>query len=138
MKRYLLDTNIVSELRKPKTHGAVIQWLSGLADEQVFLSAITLGELQTGVERTRGQDPKKANEIEEWVDQVAASFQVLPMDARCFREYARLAEGKPDHHFEDIMIAATSRVHDLVVATRNQKDFEDLGVLIINPFKTSG
>jgi predicted nucleic acid-binding protein len=138
MKRYLLDTNVISELRKPKPHGAVTQWLSGLDDEQIFLSAVTLGELQTGIERTRGQDQKKANEIEMWVDQVAASFQVLPMDARCFRECARIAEGKSDHHIEDMMIAATSRIHDLVVATRNQKDFEDLGVPIINPFKSSG
>jgi predicted nucleic acid-binding protein len=137
MKRYLLDTNVVSELRKTKPHGVVIQWLNGLAPEQVFLSAVTLGELQTGIERTRGQDPKKAIEIEGWVDQVAASFQVLSMDARCFREYARLSEGRPDHLIEDMMIAATSRVHDLVVATRNQKDFEDLGVTITNPFKSS-
>jgi predicted nucleic acid-binding protein len=137
MKRYLLDTNIVSELRRIKPHGAVIQWLSGLDAEQVFLSAVTLGELQTGIERTRGQDPKKANEIEDWVNQVAASFQVLPMDSRCFREYARLSVGRPDHLMEDMMIAATSRIHDLVVATRNQKDFEDLGVVITNPFKSS-
>ncbi len=138
MRRYLLDTNVVSEMRKVKPHGAVIQWLSGLAEEQIFLSAVTLGELQTGIERARGQDPKKAEEIEAWVDQVAASFQVLPMDARCFRECARLAEGKPDHHLEDMMIAAAARVHDLVVATRNQKDFEDLGVPIVNPFKPAG
>ncbi len=135
MKRYLLDTNVVSELRKPKPHGAVIQWLNGLGEEQIYLSAVTLGELQAGIERRRGQDLMKAHEIETWVDQVAASFQVLPMDARCFRECARLAQGRPDHHLEDMMIAATSRVHDLVVATRNQKDFEALGVAIINPFK---
>ncbi|HEV3219114.1 MAG TPA: type II toxin-antitoxin system VapC family toxin [Candidatus Acidoferrales bacterium] len=138
MRRYLLDTNVVSELRKIKPHGAVVQWLSSLNDEQIFISAVTLGEFQSGIERTRAQDPNKAREIEDWVDQVAVSFQVLPMDARCFRECARLAVGKPDHHQEDMMIAATSLIHDLTIATRNQKDFEDLSVTIINPFKTSG
>jgi predicted nucleic acid-binding protein len=136
MRRYLLDTIVVSELRKVKPHGAVFQWLTSLEEDQIFLSAVTLGELQSGIERTRAQDPKKAHEIEEWVDQVAASFQVLPMDARCFRECARLAEGRSNHHYEDLMIAAAARVHDLVVATRNQKDFDALGVAILNPFKT--
>ena len=56
MKRYLLDTNVVSETRKPKPHGAVVAWLTGLRDEQVYLSAVTMGELQAGIELTRRQD----------------------------------------------------------------------------------
>ena len=85
MKRFLLDTNVVSELRKPKPHGAVVAWLSRAGDDQLFLSAVTMGELQAGIERTRAQDAKKAQEIESWVDQLADSIQVLPMDALCFR-----------------------------------------------------
>lgn len=135
MNRYLLDTNVVSELRKPKPHGAVLAWLNDLGDNQVYLSAVTIGELQAGVERTRRQDPGKAREIEMWVDQLAASFQVLPMDTPCFREGARLMEGKADHLLEDVMIAATARIHQLTVATRNEKDFAQLGVSILNPFK---
>lgn len=135
MNRYLLDTNVVSELRKPKPHGAVLAWLNDLGDNQVYLSAVTIGELQAGVERTRRQDPGKAREIEMWVDQLAASFQVLPMDTPCFREWARLMEGKADHLLEDVMIAATARIHQLTVATRNEKDFAQLGVSILNPFK---
>lgn len=135
MKRYLLDTNIVSEVRKPKPHGGVIAWLTRLQDEQLFLSAVTLGELQAGVERVRVQDPAKAQEIELWVDRLSGSYQVIPMDGACFREWGRLMEGRPDRLIEDVMIAATARVHGLVVATRNQRDFDQLGVTVVNPFK---
>jgi predicted nucleic acid-binding protein len=134
VKRFLLDTNVVSELRKPKPHGAVVAWLNQLNDEQLFLSAVTLGELQTGIERTRAQDTKKALEIESWVDQLADSIQVLPMDAQCFRAWARLMSGKSVTLVEDAMIAATARVHGLTVATRNEHDFAALGVALLNPF----
>jgi hypothetical protein len=135
MNRYLLDTNVVSELRKPRPHGAVVAWVNGLQDEQLFLSAVTLGELQAGIERTRRQDPVKASEIELWADQVGSSFQVLPMDAMCFREWGRIIDRKPDELLEDAMIAATARVHHLIVATRNEADFKRLDVRILNPFK---
>jgi toxin FitB len=135
VKRFLLDTNVVSELRKPKPHGAVVDWLSQLRDEQLFLSAVTLGELQAGIERTRAQDVRKAEEIEGWVDQLADSIQVLPMDTLCFREWARLMNRKSDYLIEDAMIAATARIHGLTVATRNERDFAALGVALLNPFK---
>jgi predicted nucleic acid-binding protein len=134
VKKFLLDTNVVSELRKPKPHGAVVAWLNGLRDEQLFLSAVTLGELQAGIERTRAQDAAKALEIESWVDQLADSVQVLPMDALCFREWARLINGNSDTLVEHAMIAATARVHGLTVATRNERDFAALGVALLNPF----
>jgi hypothetical protein len=136
VKKYLLDTNVVSELRKPKPHGAVLAWIEDLRDDQIFLSAVTLGELQAGVELTRRQDPSKADQIEAWVDQVANSFEVLPMDTACFREWARLMIGKPDRLTEDAMVAATARVHGLIVATRNQRDFAQLNVAVVNPFQT--
>ncbi|OLC99928.1 MAG: VapC toxin family PIN domain ribonuclease [Acidobacteria bacterium 13_1_40CM_4_58_4] len=137
MNRYLLDTNVVSELRKPKPHGAVLAWLNDLQDNQVYLSAVTIGELQAGVERTRRQDPRKAGEVELWVDQLANSYQVLPMDTLCFREWARLMQGAADHLLEDVMIAATARIHQLTLATRNERDFAHLGVPIANPFKAA-
>jgi toxin FitB len=131
---YLLDTNVVSELRKPKPHGAVLAWFVSLPANQLFLSAFTVGELQTGVERTRGQDPGKAAEIESWIDRLAGSMQVLPMDALCFREWARLMERKPQDMLEDMMIAATARIHHLTLATRNERDFAGLGLQLVNPF----
>jgi predicted nucleic acid-binding protein len=138
VNRYVLDTNVVSELRKPRPHGAVVAWLSDREEEQLFLSAATMGELQAGIERTKRQDRAKANEIERWVDQLAASDQILPMDVPCFREWGRIMEGKSDQLLEDAMIAATARVHRLIVATRNEDDFQQLGVAIFNPFKTRG
>ncbi len=136
MTRFLLDTNVVSELRKPKPHGGVLAWIAGLREHQVYISAVTVGELQRGIEQTRKQDTAKALEIESWLDQLEASYNVLPMDASCFREWARLMEGKSEHLLEDAMIAATARVHGLKVATRNESDFVALGAEFVNPFKT--
>ena len=136
MKKYLLDTNVISELRKPSPHGAVVAWLRDQEEEQLFLSAVTMGELQAGIERTRRQDPSKASEIELWVDQLAASYQILPMDTPCFREWGRIMDRRPDKLIEDAMIAATARVHRLIVATRNEGDFRQFDVRILNPFKT--
>jgi toxin FitB len=137
MNRYLLDTDVVSELRKPRPNGGVIAWLNQQEEEQLFLSGVTMGELQAGIERTRRQDPAKAIEIESWADQVAASYQILPMDTPCFREWGRIMDRKPDRLLEDAMIAATARVHQLIVATRNEGDFTQLDVRILNPFKAS-
>ena len=135
MIRYLIDTNIVSEIHKPKPHGAVVAWFDNLRVEQVHLSAVTLFELQEGIERTRRQDRAKANAIEEWVDELEKSSTVLPMDGACFRETARMIVGTQVELFYDVMIAATARLHGLTVATRNEKDFQSLGVKIVNPFK---
>ena len=137
MTKYLLDTNVVSELRKPKPHGAVVAWIEALDGRQMFLSAVTLGELQAGIERTRKQNPAKAREIEAWVDRLAGSFEVLPMDAKCFRERARLMHGRPEDLLEDGMIAATAQIHNLTVATRNTRDFDRLGVRALDPFRAA-
>lgn len=135
MTRYLLDTNVISELRKTKPHAAVVSWLETLRVEQIFLSAVTMAELQTGVELTRRQDAAKAREIETWLISLEKSFAVVSMDAVCFREWSRLMAGKPEVLREDAMIAATARVHGFTVATRNEKDFKPFGVEILNPFK---
>jgi toxin FitB len=135
VNRYLLDTNVVSELRKLKPQGAVLAWLKELQESQIYLSAVTIGELQTGVERTRDQDPHKAAQIESWIDLLEQSHQVLPLDSSCFREWARLMNGKRDDLLEDLMIAATARIHELTVATRNERDFASVDVKIFNPFK---
>jgi hypothetical protein len=131
---YLLDTNIVSELRKPKPHGAVIAWIQATPDNELFISALTLGELQAGAERTRKQDQAKAAAIEAWIDQLSDSYEVIPMDGSMFRQWARLMEGKSDHLLEDAMIAATARVRGLIVVTRNIRDFKSFAVEVLNPF----
>ena len=131
---YLLDTNIVSELRKPRPHGAVIAWIEGVPDAELFLCAVTLAEIQAGLEMTREQDAVKANSIEAWLDQVAAAYNVLPMNGEIFREWARMMHNESDTVYEDAMIAACARVHKLTVVTRNVRDFKRFDVPLFNPF----
>src|SRR5579872_7264455 len=131
---YLLDTNVVSELRRVRPHGAVLRWLQDVRYEDLHVSAVTIGEIQAGVEITREQDQAKAAEIEAWLEQVAETYNVLSMDGRTFRAWARLMHRRPERLIEEAMIAATAMVHDLTVVTRNVRDFTGLGVRTLNPF----
>jgi hypothetical protein len=131
---YLLDTNVVSELRKPRPHGAVIAWLKGVDDRRLHVSVVTLGEIQAGIEITRTRDAQKAAEIEAWVDQVASAWNVLAMDAAAFRLWAKLMHGRSDALIEDAMIAATAKLHGLTIVTRNVRDFRDFAMDLFNPF----
>ena len=125
---------MVSELRKIRPHGAVVAWLESIADEDIHLSAVTLGEIQAGIEMTREQDALKAAEIEAWADQVAATYNVLPMDAATFRVWTKLMHRQSDTVYEDAMIAASAIGHHLMVVTRNVADFERFNVPLFNPF----
>ena len=131
---FLLDTNVVSELRKPKPHGAVVAWQTAQKTSQLFISAMTAGEIQRGIEITREQDAQKAASLESWLERVLASDQVLPLDALVCRAWARLLHGRSDTLAEDAFIAATAVVHGLTVVTRNVRDFKALGVATFNPF----
>jgi predicted nucleic acid-binding protein len=131
---YLLDTNVVSELRRARPHGALLAWLRDVQDLELHVSAVTIGEIQSGIEITRDQDQAKAAAIEAWLEQVAGAYNVLSMDGLTFRVWARLMHGRTDNLIEDAMIAATAAVHHLTVVTRNVRDFEGLGVLTLNPF----
>jgi predicted nucleic acid-binding protein len=131
---YLLDTNVVSELRKRKPHQGVVEWIRDAPEESLFLSVVSVGEIQAGIEITREQDPRKAAEIEDWLTNVAQTYNIVPADAPIFRRWAQLMHRRPDHHLEDALIAATALVRGMTVVTRNVSDFEPFGVPLLDPF----
>jgi toxin FitB len=134
---YLLDTNVVSEMRKPRPHGAVVAWIRSQAPESLFLSSITLLELQQGAERTRRQDTAMAQKLDVWISGIASTMTVLPADGDVCRETARIMVRKTPALFQDAFIAATARVHRLTMATRNVRDFAHFDVPTFNPFTYS-
>lgn len=132
---YLLDTNVVSELRRAKPHGGVSAWLQTVSDDDLNVSAVTIGEIQAGIEITRDLDEARAQEIGGWLDRVLLTFNILDVDARAFRVWARLMHKKSPDLIEDAMIAATALTRGLTVVTRNVRDFKTLGVTTLNPFE---
>jgi predicted nucleic acid-binding protein len=134
---YLLDTNVISEIRKPRPHGAVLAWFRVQPEENLHLSAVTVLELQRGAERTRRQDRLRAEKIDHWIDQISTALPVIALDTRISREGARLMVGKSEDLFEDAMLAATARIYRLTVATRNLRDFAHFEVPTFNPFTYS-
>ena len=120
----LLDTNVVSELRRPRPHGAVLAWLQNVDDADLHLASVTLGEIQAGIER--------------WLDQVSDTFNILNLDGPAFRCWAQLMHRQSDTLYEDAMIAAIAKVHQLTVVTRNVADFSGFEVPLFDPFNPGG
>ncbi len=135
MTGFLLDTNVVSEFRRQRPHGAVVAWLGSIRDVDLNISVATVHELQAGIELTRSSNAARADELEDWLDDVLGAYNVIPADAEVFRKVARIMHRKPEHLFMDAVIAATAMTHGLVVATRNVKDFEVFGAPVMNPFE---
>ncbi|MBT8516327.1 type II toxin-antitoxin system VapC family toxin [Polynucleobacter paneuropaeus] len=132
---YLLDTNIISELRRPKPHGAVLEWYKNITEEDLFISAVSIGEIQAGIELTRTQDKKKAEILEQWLQSISNIHNVLPMTGSTFRLWAKLMHSQTNTVREDAMIAATAIEKDLIVVTRNTKDFKRFKLQLLNPFE---
>ena len=131
---FLLDTNVVSELRRPRPHGGVLAWIQNIDDAELYLASVTIGKIQSGIELTRDQDSAKADAIERWLDQVCNTFNILTMDGPAFRRWAQLMHRQSDTLYEDAMIAAIAKVHQLTVVTRNVGDFSHFEVPLLNPF----
>jgi toxin FitB len=136
---FVLDTNVVSELRKAKAGKAdrnVAAWAAGVPADALFLSAITILELETGVLLVQRRDPKQGALLRVWLDQhvlPAFSGRVLPVDTAVAQRCAALHVPDPRSD-RDALIAATAMVHDMVMVTRNVADFASTGVRLINPW----
>ncbi len=136
--KFLLDTCVISALRKPQENASLVEWISGVDESDLYLSAITIGELEKGVSRL--PESKKKSTVSEWVRHAVTNRfgnRILPIDAAvaaCWGELigAREKKGKT-LPILDAFIAATTLTADCTIVTRNTKDFTDCGVPLLNP-----
>lgn len=136
MSGYLLDTNVVSELRKGRrTNSGVRAWFEAVEDQELFLSVLVVGEIRAGIERARGRDPVKARALGNWLARLERSYgdRILPVTAPIADQWGHLAAVRPIPTV-DGLLAATALTHDLVLVTRNVGDVADTGAEVLNPF----
>ena len=134
---YLLDTNIVSEIRKgSRCDPAVAAWWAGVAEDDLRVSVLVLGEIRKGVELARQRDPQKARALETWLNDLVSDFgdRILPVDAAVAEEWGRMAAVRPVPAI-DALLAATARTNGLTLVTRNTADVAGLDVEVLNPFE---
>jgi len=132
---FLLDTVTLSELRRTKRNPTVVAWMERQRTADLFLSVVSIGEIELGIARQRAADPSFADALAAWLDRVLALYgtQVLPFDLQTARRWGTLSAALGNDS-ADLMIAATALEHGLTVVTRNVSDFEPAGVRVINPF----
>jgi len=137
MSAYLLDTNILSEIRKGplRANQATYQWWLSMRNEEVFLSVMTLGEIRKGIDRLRAKDISQSLILDRWFEEIKTTFashllEITPNIAECWGQL-QAVRPLPD---VDALIAATAIQHDLILVTRNEGDFTGLGLHIVNPF----
>lgn len=133
---YLLDTNVISELRKgERADPNVIAWFADLADEEVFLSVLTIGEIRRGIESVRRRDPDSAAALDRWLALLSEAHadRILPIDQAIAEEWGRMNVPDP-LAVVDGLLAATARVLGLTLVTRNVADIEGTGVELLDPF----
>ena len=132
---YILDTNVLSAVRRPDRAPQVRTWLNAQDDASLFLSAITIGEIERGIRRRERQNPAFAQDLQAWLDRTIMIFadRLLPFTADDARIWGRLS-GDIGHTGADLMIAATALRHDATVVTGNVPDFRPTGVQVKNPF----
>ncbi len=136
LKVFLVDTNVVSETRKTRPDANVMAWLAGRDRQTVFLSVVTLAELQKGAESVRGRRPAAARSLHAWINALARTSAILPVNQPVAREWGRLLARASSRRAMDLLITATAIIYGLTVATRNIRDFDDLPVAAVNPFET--
>lgn len=134
---FLLDTNVVSELRKgSRANARVRAWFAGVEDDEIHLSVLVIGEIRRGVERIRRRDPVQGVALERWLVRLVREHaaRILAVDGRAAEEWGRLTARQPGS-VVDTLMAATARVHGLVLVTRNTRDVAWTGVPHVNPFE---
>ena len=132
---FLMDTNVVSALRRPDRHPAPTLWLQAQRASDVYLSVVTLGEIERGIARQTLQNPDFARALGEWFERILTWFadRVLTVDVVTARRWGRLSASVGNRDV-DLLIAATALEHGLTVVTRNVRHFEPAGVPVFNPF----
>jgi predicted nucleic acid-binding protein len=133
---YLLDTNVLSETSRPNPAPAVLQWLSGIPDEALFISALTLGEIRRGIERLKAG--RQREHLRTWLEHELTEWfgaRALPVDTAVADRWGRLlAEAGRTLPSIDSLIAATALHHELRLVTRNERDFTYGGLEVFNPW----
>ena len=132
---YLLDTNVLSELRRPRPHGRVVAWIESVSSDSMYVPAVVIGEIQLGIERTAGTDPAKARELSVWLQQIIDTAQCDSIDAEIFKRWGTLVHRIGTNLLVDALIAATALQKNMTVVTRNIGDFQQFGVPVFNPFE---
>jgi toxin FitB len=134
---YLIDTNIISEIRKDtRCDRRVAAWYAAVAEDDLYLSVLVVGEIRKGVELVRRGDPAKAQALERWLGEIDAAFgdRILPIDRAVTDEWGRIGALRPVP-VVDGLLAATAKVHRMTLVTRNDSDVAGLGAEVLNPFK---
>lgn len=134
---YLIDTNIISEVRKgAQCDPHVAAWYAAVDDGELYLSVLVLGEIRKGIERARAKLPAQAKALEDWLITVTHSFaeRILPIDQAAAEEWGRMSAKRPVST-TDALLAATAKVNGMILVTRNVTDVADLGADILNPFE---
>jgi predicted nucleic acid-binding protein len=135
---FLLDTTVLSSLRRPARHPVLAEWARGLDPNRAFVSVLTLGEVEAGIERARRTDPAFAESLDAWLQVTRAQFadRILPFDLEAALIWGRLIV-EVGYSGVDTQLAASALRHDLTVATRNTRHFETTGVRVLNPFEAA-
>jgi len=135
---YLVDTVVLSELRKRKRDDRLASWIKKQRTSDLYLSVVTIGEIEGGIVLQRERDRDFATALASWLDRVLALYgeRVLPLDLQIARRWGQLS-ATLGNDSADLMIAATALEHGLTVVTRNVSDFKPTGVAILNPFDTN-
>lgn len=133
---YLIDTNIISEVRKgPRCDPNVAAWYAAIEDADLYLSPLVLGEVRKGIESARTRDPLKAAALERWLGEVERAFEgrILGIDTPVADQWGRMSAIR-SVPVVDGLLAATALVHGLTLVTRNDRDVAGLGAEVLNPF----